>query len=144
MILIDNNILFYSLINAGLDENRKVREWMKSALANLSVPLVVAPVSLLALIRIGTNPKAMSSPLTVSKASNVVDGFLRNRNISLINTPNKHFEYLCKFMKDNGVVGNDTMDAHLAVLAMSVGAKVATNDKKFLKFKGVQTFNPIK
>ena len=40
--------------------------------------------------------------------------------------------------------GAMVMDAHLAALAMEHGASIATTDRDFMRFPGIELVNPVK
>ena len=144
MILVDNNILLYAFVDEGKPENEKALEWFESALLDTYNPLVLSPVSILGFIRVATNEKVFDPPVPVEKAEKFILDLLAHPNVRLLPLPSNHFANLFAFMKKNKLTSRMTTDAHLAVLAQSVGATVATNDRDFENFKGVKSFNPLK
>lgn len=144
MILLDNNILLYAFVDEGKPENKKALVWLESALLDTYNPLVISPVSLLGFIRVATNGQVFDPPLPIEKAEIIVLNLLAHPNIRLLQFQRNHFDNLFEFIKKNKLTSRTTTDAHLAVLAQSVGAKVATNDRDFKNFKGVKSFNPLK
>lgn len=144
MILVDNNILLYAFVDEGKAENVKALEWLDAALQDTYEPLVISPVSILGFIRVATNERVFDPPLPMKAAERVVLDLLGHPNVRLLQFPQNHFDHLFTFIEENNLTSRTTTDAHLAVLALSVGAKIATNDKDFLHFSGVKSFNPIK
>ncbi|MDQ3634486.1 MAG: PIN domain-containing protein [Acidobacteriota bacterium] len=144
MILIDNNILLYAFVDEGKPENEKALRWLESALLDKYNPLVISPVSILGFIRVATNEKVFNPPLPIKTAEKIVLDLLSHPNVRLLTFSTNHFAELFNFIKDKKLTSRTTTDAHLAVLAQTVGATVATNDKDFKNFKGIRWFNPLK
>lgn len=144
MILVDNNILLYAFIDEGKPESKKALEWLESALLNTYDPLVISPVSILGFIRVATNERVFDPPLPLRRAEEIVLNLLAHPNVRLLPFSGNHFTNLFSFIKRNKLTSRTTTDAHLAVLARSFGARVATNDRDFNNFKGVRSFNPLK
>lgn len=144
MILVDNNILLYAFVDEGKPENKKALEWLESALLDTYNPLVISPVSILGFIRVAINESVFNPPLPITQAEKIVLDLLQHPNVRLLSFPNRHFDDLFTFIKTNYLTSRTTTDAHLAVLAQTVGAKIATNDRDFKNFKGVKSFNPLK
>lgn len=144
MILVDNNILLYAFVDEDKPENKKALEWLELALLDSYNPLVISPVSILGFIRVAINEKVFDPPLPIEKVEKIVLDLLAHPNVRLLLFPTNHFNNLFSFIKKYKLTSRTTTDAHLAVLAQSVGANIATNDKDFKNFKGVESFNPLK
>jgi uncharacterized protein len=143
VILLDNDILIYALVQQ-MPHHAKARQWLEEALQDAYSPIALSIVSVLAFIRISTNPKVFNPPHTVEYIKKNFLPFLAHPNIRILQSGDDHFTDLLDLMDTSGVAGNDTMDAHLAALALSTGAKLATNDKGFSRFKGLRLINPLK
>ena len=143
MILVDNDILIYALIQR-MPHHKKAKVWLDEALKDRYVPIAVSVVSVLAFIRISTNPKVFSPPHSIDYVEKNLLPFLAHPNIRILHPEADHFTSLLKLMSYGNMGENDTMDAHLAALALSTGARLATNDKGFSRFKGLRLINPLK
>ena len=53
-----------------------------------------------------------------------------------------HWAVLRKLLRDSGSAGNLTSDAHLAALAIELGASICSTDGDFERFPGVERVNP--
>lgn len=95
-------------------------------------------------IRIVTHPSASKSPFTIEEAVSVVDEWLARENVYLIALEKKNWPLFSAALIDGQATGNLVMDAHLAALAASCGATLATTDRDFSRFTGTRTVNPIK
>ena len=54
-----------------------------------------------------------------------------------------HWAVLRKLLRDAGTAGNLTSDAHLAALALELGAAVCSTDADFTRFPGVERISPL-
>jgi predicted nucleic acid-binding protein len=55
-----------------------------------------------------------------------------------------HWPILCNLLRDSGTAGNLTSDAHLAAVALQLGASVCSTDRDFERFSGVERINPLR
>jgi toxin-antitoxin system PIN domain toxin len=143
MILLDNDILIYALTTA-LPQHNQARAWLSAALKNSYHPIAISITSILGFIRITTNPKIFKLPLSIIEVQKRLLPLLAHSNVRVVNPTKDHFEKVLITMRDNNLKDDDTMDAHLAVLALSLGAKLATNDKSFARFSGLRLINPLR
>ena len=116
----------------------------RKALQDSYVPVALSVVSVLGFVRISTNPKVFSPPHSIDYVEENLLPFLAHSNIRVLHPEGDHFTQLLNLMSVGNMGGNDTMDAHLAALALSTGSKLATNDKGFSRFKGLRLINPLK
>ncbi len=47
-----------------------------------------------------------------------------------------------KLLRDSGTAGNLTSDAHLAAIALELGASVCSTDRDFERFPGLERVDP--
>ncbi len=75
-----------------------------------------------------------------------MDKWLELPSARLVPEPEDHWPRLRQLLADTGQGGNLVMDAHLAALAMSHRAAVASFDRDFSKFSGLQwiDLNPVR
>lgn len=95
-------------------------------------------------LRIITNPKSSSAPLTLQQAISVVDSWLEPDNTHLVSLEKKNWPLFSKILTDGQASGNLVMDAHIAAMAASCGAKVATTDRDFSRFSDVRVVDPLR
>ena len=97
----------------------------------------------LSFLKIATNQKVFNTILPNKEAENFITSFLNCRNVNLIYSSVTHFIEITKLMDKYNLPGNLVMDAHLAVLALTVRATLVTCDKDFTKIPYLKTLNPI-
>lgn len=95
-------------------------------------------------LRIITNPKSSSAPLTLQQAISVVDSWLEPDNTHLVSLEKKNWPLFSKILTDGQASGNLVMDAHIAAMAASCGATVATTDRDFSRFSDVRVVDPLR
>lgn len=139
MKIVDTNVLLYA-VDATTRFHTQANHWLRIALAGNET--VAFPwVSLLGFIRIGTNPRIMTTPLTVAQAHQLVTGWLAQPTAVSLNPARDHPETLFRLLDQSGTAGNFTTDAHIAALAIENRAEVVTFDRDFARF-GVRTVIP--
>ena len=95
-------------------------------------------VSLLGFVRIVTNPRVMSAPLTPSAAFDQIDEWLAQPPATIIQPGRRHLAICRQLLEASGTAGNLTTDAHLAALAIENGATLASFDGDFHRFSGLK------
>ena len=141
MKLLDLNILLYA-INADSPKHTEARRWLEDTLSGdelVGLPWVV----LLGFLRITTNPRVMSAPLSPADAVQVVDGWL-DRPVTRVLSPGEgHWAILRGLLLDAGTAGNLTTDAHLAALAIEKACTLCSTDADFARFRHVKWHHPL-
>lgn len=132
MKIVDANVLLYS-VNRQMRQHDRAAQWMRRAMAS-SESVGLPWVSLLAFIRIATNPRIYQNPLTVDRAFDVVEQWLGQRSAVAVAPTPRHASILRGLVQAHGAAGNLTTDAHLAALALEHGAEIVTFDRDFLRF----------
>lgn len=140
--LLDSNILLYAVMDA-MPEHKIVSRWLEETVSDRNNTLHVCETSILSFLRIATNEKVFQPVLPTDKARNFIAAFLNCPNVNLMSVPASHFIEVTNLMDKFSLRGNLVMDVHLAVLALTVGATLATRDKDFAKIPYLKTFNPI-
>ena len=100
-------------------------------------------VALLGFIRISTNPRVMTVPLHVTKATSHVRTWIAQPYVRIIEPTPRHAEVLFGLLEAVGTAANLTTDAHLASLAIEHQAEVHSTDADFARFPGLKWSNPI-
>ncbi len=140
MKIIDLNVLLYA-VNSDAVHHATVREWWENALNDdeaVGLPWVV----LLGFLRISTSPRVFPRPLSPEAAIGRVDAWLSLDNVRLAREKEDHWDALRSLLAGTGTAGNLTTDAHLAALAISHDAVLASCDADFARFKGLRWVNP--
>lgn len=85
----------------------------------------------------------MPNPMPVPEAIDVVKGWLELPNVDVIEPGPRHPEILFRLVRQVGVAGDLTTDAHLAALAIEHQARLPSTDTDFARFPGLKWFNPL-
>ncbi len=141
MILTDVNLLL-NAYNRDFPDHAAARQWWERVI-NDQEAIGLAWVTVLGFIRIMTNPRAMLNPMPVADAIAAAKSWLDLPNVDLVEPGPRHAEILFRLLRQVGVAGNFTTDAHLAALAMEHQARVASTDTDFARFAGLRWFNPL-
>lgn len=141
MILVDANLLIYAK-NRDAPQQAVAAAWFEQSLRETRVGLPWS--SLLAFLRISTNPRAFSNPLSIGEAWSQVREWLSLPSVWIPEPTDRHAEVLGKLLSDEGAGANRVQDAHLAAIAIEHGLEVCSTDSDFARFPGVRWRNPIK
>lgn len=89
-----------------------------------------------------TRRGALTNPLAIADALAVVGDWLALDNMVVVRETDQHWAILSRLLAESGAGGNLVTDAHLAALAISHGARLATCDRDFARFPGLQLVSP--
>ena len=140
MIAVDANVLLYA-VNRDDSNHQPARRWLESRLAG-SEPVGFAWVVLLAFIRIATHPQVFPAPLSAGEATRMVEEWLSQPSAVVLTPTGRHLGILSGLLAQAGSGGNLVSDAHLATLALEHGAGIASFDRDFLRFPGIELTVP--
>ncbi|MFL5267181.1 MAG: type II toxin-antitoxin system VapC family toxin [Stellaceae bacterium] len=141
MILVDANILIYARVRS-FEQHQRAREWLDQQLNG--VPRVGLPwASLLAFLRIVTNPRIFERPEPIAEAWDQVRAWLSCRNAWIPEPTERHAELLSTLFALPGVHANLVPDAHLAALAIEHGLALCSTDGDFGRFPDLRWLNPL-
>lgn len=140
MILPDVNMLLYAYDRSSKFHARS-KTWLEKALVTDEVFFSWHTIT--GFLRIVTNPRILTRPATLDEAVSIVESWLALDNTHLVYLEKRNWPLFSKMLLDAQANGNLVMDAHLAAIAASCGATLATTDRDFMRFSGVQVINPI-
>jgi toxin-antitoxin system PIN domain toxin len=140
-MLVDANILLYSV-----DESSPVHEaasaWLVEAL-NGNRRVGLPWLSLSAFLRIATNPRASSNPLSPAEAWGIIEGWL-DAPASWTPPPGRgHREILRRLMIDKDIRAGLVTDAVLAAICIEHGLDIVSADSDFSRFSELNWINPV-
>jgi toxin-antitoxin system PIN domain toxin len=141
MIVIDVNLLIYA-VNKDAPLHRKAKPWLEEAISGtetVGLPWTVP----LAFLRLTTRASFFQRPLRTAAAFEVVDAWLRQPAVIVVEPTERHLSTLRDLILPLGTGGNLTSDAHLAALAIEYGARLCSTDSDFARFKGLRWCNPL-
>ena len=144
MILIDVNLLVYAVF-ADSPRHEAAREWLDATLSHtepVALPWAVLAV-LAGFVRVSTNSRAMTHPLTVGEAIAYLDEWLALPVVQVIGPTKRHQEEFARMLRAAQATGNLVSDAHLAALTVEHGCSLASTDDDFRKFPALNWFNPL-
>lgn len=140
MILPDVNMLLYAYDRSSA-HHLAARQWLEGALSDGEV--LFSWHTITGFLRIVTHPSILSSPAPLHAAVRVVSEWLERENTHLVAFEKRNWPLFAKMLTEGQANGNLVMDAHLAAVAASCGATLASTDRDFTRFPGLQFTNPI-
>jgi uncharacterized protein len=141
LILVDANLLLYAT-NVSSPQHSAARAWLDERLSGTARVGLPWP-SLLAFLRIGTNPRIFDRPLTADEAWRQVTDWLASDVAWVPGPTDRHADVLGPLLAAGGVTGNLVPDAHLAALAIEHGLELCSTDRDFARFPGLRWSNPL-
>jgi toxin-antitoxin system PIN domain toxin len=142
MYLVDANMLVYAT-DAGARQHDAARRWLDEQLAREPRYVGLPWPSLLAYLRLVTNPRMYSPPASIAEAWERAEEWL-SRPAAWVPAPGpRHRQFLGEIIGKIQPTGNLVPDAHLAALAREHGLTVASTDSDFAKFRHVAWLNPV-
>lgn len=141
MILTDANLLLYAY-NRDATEHEVARTWLEEQLS-LSDLFCFSWQTVTAFLRISTNPRAFAHPFSVTEVTTIVAEWLERPQSLMLTPGERHLEIFSDLLTIGQTTGPLVMDAHLAALAIEHGCVLATTDRDFARFPGLQTKNPL-
>ncbi len=142
MIAVDANLLVYAHV-VSYRQHEAAREWLEEQLT--TTPRVGLPwTSLLAFVRLVTNPRMFSEPESVEDAWSQVEAWFDAEATWTPTPTSRHREMLGACMGTTGLRANDVPDAHLAALSIEHGLSLATSDSGFARFEKLAWFDPLR
>ncbi len=141
MILVDANLLLYAKVS-DYPEHIRTRLWLEGQI-NGNTRVGLPWPSLLAFVRIATNPRVFEQPLSVRDAWEQVRDWLNLPMVWIPSPTHQHAEILGELLVTTGSVGNLVPDAHLAALAIEHGLTLCSSDGDFGRFPRLHWRNPL-
>jgi toxin-antitoxin system PIN domain toxin len=140
VILIDANLLIYAKV-AELPQHERARTWLDAQLNGIT-GVGMPWSSLIAFVRVVSNPRVFSRPVSVSDAWSQVDSWMGLLPVWVPQPTDLHVETIRRLIPQTGR-SDMVPDAHLAALALEYGLTLMTTDRDFARFDGLRWENPI-
>jgi len=141
-ILVDANLLLYAKFSA-FPHHPRARSWLEARFSNS--PRIGLPwPSLLAFLRIGTNPRVFDTPLPADQAWDQVQEWLALPAVWIPQPTENHVGVLGRMLQQARITANLVMDAHLAALAVEHGLTLCSTDGDFARFPGLRWEDPLR
>lgn len=141
MILVDANLLLYAKFG-DLPQHPRAVQWLQQIVRD-GVRVGLPWTSLLAFVRVGSNPRVFARPLALRDAWRQVEEWLALPTVWIPGPTEQHAQVLGRLLVDANVGGNIVMDAHLAALSLEHGLELCTADSDYARFPGVRWRNPL-
>lgn len=141
MTLVDANLLIYAHVTS-LPQHPQARRWLDDQLNG--APRVGLPwPSLLAFVRVSTNPRAFPKPLALAAAWRQVESWLDLDSVWIPSPTPHHRAVLSDLLAQVPLSADLVTDAHLAALAIEHGLTLCSADSDFARFPGLTWRNPL-
>ena len=141
MRLVYANFLIYAHV-ANFGQHHAARAWLDDQL-NAITPIGLPWPSLLAFVRLVSNPRVFEHPESIKNAWEQVESWLDAPASWIPLATDRHREVLASLCKTQGLRANHIPDAHLAALAIEHGLILCTTDTDFARFSDLRWENPI-
>jgi uncharacterized protein len=141
VILIDANILIYAHVES-VPQHHQAREWLDDQL-NGPAPVALPWLSLLAFLRLVTNPRVFTPTETMASAWGQVQAWLACAVAWIPDPTSRHAEVFGRILALPGMGSALVSDAHLAALAIEHGLILCSADHDFARFPGLRWVNPL-
>jgi toxin-antitoxin system PIN domain toxin len=140
MILVDANLLIYATTKS-MNQHEAAKAWLDARLSEAR-PVGIPWPSILAFLRIVTNPRLFERALPIADAWQQVNSWLA-ADCTWIPLPTEEHAALLGRMLPVATNPDLVPDAHLAALALEHGLTVYSTDGDFARFPGVNWENPL-
>ena len=140
-ILVDANLVLWAH-HGGFPQHGAARAWWAATLSATALVGIPWP-TILAFLRISTHPRALTRPLAIETAWEVVRGWLSRPNVRCPVPTERHAEILGGLLAAGHAAGNHTTDAHLAALAIEWGLELQSSDRDFARYPGLRWRDPL-
>lgn len=127
----------------GFEQHGRARGWLDDSLTRegrVGLPWQ----SLVAFVRLVTNPRVFGRPESTAAAWRQVERWLEAEPAWVPVPTERHREILGRLLHETDARGNVVHDAHLAALALEHGLTVASTDGDFARFRGVRWVDPLR
>ena len=142
MILVDANLLVYAA-TASLSQHGRALAWLDARL-NSTAPVGLSWPSLLAFVRLVSNPRVFERPRPLPDAWSQVEAWLGCEPAWIPQPTEQHRDVLGRLIRTSVERSNLVADAHLAALAIEHGLVLCSTDGDFARFPGLRWENPLR
>jgi toxin-antitoxin system PIN domain toxin len=141
VILIDANVLVYAHVSS-FAQHERARDCLDQQL-NGAAPVGLPWPSVLAFLRLVTNPRVFERPEPITAAWRQVLAWLGCETVWIPQPTERHAELFGRLIAMPGVQANLVPDAHLAALAIEHGLVLCSTDGDFARYPGLRWLNPF-
>ena len=142
MILVDANLLLYAA-NHSAPEHEAARNWLDEKLSGTARVGLPWP-SVLAFVRLASNPLVVREPVAVAVAWRQVVDWLTSEGAWIPQPTERHADVLGELCAKPWMTARLVPDAHLAALAIEHGVTLCSTDGDFARFPDLEWVNPLR
>jgi uncharacterized protein len=141
VIVTDVNVLVYAFDESGSGYAR-YSSWL-AGIAGGADSLALIDGVLSEFVRIVTHPKIFDDPAPTDIALEFVQALIDSPSGTWLGSNRATWQAFAALAQgDRGVRGNHVSDAYLASVAIANGARLATADRGFARYPGLDWFDP--
>jgi len=141
VILVDANLLLYAA-NRAAPEHGRARDWLDAQLSG-SARVGLPWPSLMAFVRLASNPLVVRQPVAVEAAWAQAREWLNCEPAWVPVPTDRHADHFGGFCRLPWMTSRLVPDAHLAALAIEHGLTLCSTDGDFVRFPGLNWENPL-
>lgn len=141
MNLVDANLLIYAYA-PQIPEHARARTWLEARF-NGAARVGLPWPSLLAFVRVMSNPRLIQGAQTVEVAWRQVESWLGLPVVWVPQPTENHRRVLGELVRTTALTTKLVPDAHLAALAIEHGLTLCSTDGDFARFPGLRWENPV-
>jgi uncharacterized protein len=141
VIVVDANLLIYAY-DTESSSHAKSRAWVEKIFSDVE-PVGLAWQTVSAFLRVMTNRKLPGFRLTVEQAVAIVEEWLAQPNVRIIEAGDEHWFLFRRMVVEGQGSGPLVSDAHIAALTLEYGGVLYTADRDFARFPGLRWKNPL-
>ena len=141
MILVDANLLVYAVVKE-MPQHQAAKKWLDERI-NGYAPVGLPWPSLLGFVRLTTNPRVFSQPLSLADSWAIVQGWLACAKVWVPVETADHAAVLQHLLPFAEPGANLVPDLHLAALALAHGLILCSTDADYSRFTPLRWENPL-
>jgi uncharacterized protein len=141
VIIPDVNLLLYAVIDA-FPQHVKAKAWWEGTV-NSGELIGLADPAILGFLRISTNHRLITPPLSADDAARHVETWLELPNVRWAQPRLGYHARVLGYLRAAGTASNLTTDAQLAAISADNNATMCSNDSDFARFDDIRWHNPL-
>lgn len=140
MILPDVNVLIYAF-RQDAPYHDVSRKWLAGVILG-EVPFGISPLTLSAVVRVTTNPRAFKSPTAIDDAFGFCEDLTAQPHCQIVEPGQRHWDIFKRLCVETDTRGRRVTDAWFAALAIESGCEWITFDRDYARFPGLKWHAP--
>jgi len=141
MNLIDANLILYAEDRLSRHHDQAKAWWDAQLSGTADVGLAWQVIN--GFLRISTNPRILTNPLSRVEAVTRVDRWLKQPCVRIVHETRDHWSILSRLVNEASAAANLIPDANLAAIAVGHGCTLCSSDRDFGRFPSVDWHNPL-